>query len=135
MADKAERETVLHGIYDARMRGDIDGILQHTTDDVQFSIAGCGASSAIPCSVTGTTALRDVLGQLIATLDFSNVRVLDLMVEDDRAVVHWRVDVRSRKSGDMAETEIVDVVRFAGDKVVSYRQVVDTALAARLLGS
>ena len=39
MADRAARETVIRDIYDARMRGDIDGILRHTADNVEFSIA------------------------------------------------------------------------------------------------
>jgi len=133
MADKAARETVIRDIYDARMRGDIEGILRHTADDVQFSIAGCGASSAVPCSVAGTDALRDVLGQLVTAFEFRDPRVLDLMFDDDRAMVRWRVHVRSPASGEEAETELVDLIQFRDDKVLSYRQFADTALAARLL--
>ncbi len=133
MADKAARETVIRDIYDARMRGDIDGILRHTADNVEFSIAGCGASSAIPCSVVGTDALRGVLGQLVSAFEFSNGRVLDLMIEGDRAIVRWSVQVRSPASGEEAQTELVDLIQFADDRVSSYRQYADTALAARLL--
>ena len=135
MADKTTLETVIREIYDARMRGDVDGILRHTADNVQFAIAGCGASSAVPCSVTGQQQLRDVMGHLISTFAFSNGRVIDLMIDGDRAIVHWRVQVKAPASGEEAETELVDLVEFAGDKVLSFKQFADTALASRLLAS
>jgi ketosteroid isomerase-like protein len=135
MADKSKLETVINEIYDARMRGDVEGILRHTDEHVEFSIAGCGLSSQIPCTVVGTAALRDVLGQLISAFEFRNGRVLDLMIDGDRAVVHWHVQVRVPNSGEEAETDLVDIVRFRADKVISYKQFADTALASRLLTS
>ena len=135
MAERAAREAIIREIYDARMRGDVDGILRHVDDDIQFSIAGCGASSAVPCSVSGAEQLRDTMGQLVSTFEFSNGRVLDMLIEGDRAVVHSRVQVRAPASGEQAETELVDLVEFRGNKVVSFRQFADTALAARLLSS
>jgi ketosteroid isomerase-like protein len=133
MTDNAALETVIRDIYDARMRGDVDAILRHTADDVHFAIAGCGASSAVPCSVDGRDALRDVLGHLVSAFEFSNGRVINLMIDRDRAFVHWRVQVRAPASGQEAETELVDLVQFAGDKVRSFTQFADTALASRLL--
>ena len=135
MADKNTLETVIRDIYDARMRGDVEGIIRHTDDKVEFSIAGCAASSAVPCKVSGQQALRDVMGQLIASFEFRNGRVMDLIVDGDRAVVHWRIQVKAPASGEEAETELVDLVQFAGDKVLSFKQFADTALAGRLLAS
>jgi ketosteroid isomerase-like protein len=135
MAGRTERERVIREIYDARIRGDVDGILAHVHPGISFAIAGCPASSAVPCSVTGQDALRDLMGQLIATFEFRNNQVIDTMIDGDRAVVHWRVQVRAPASGQEAETEIVDLIEFAGDKVLSFKQFADTALAARLLAS
>ena len=135
MADRTRLETVINEIYDARIRGDVDTIIRHMDEGVEFSIAGCAASSAIPCTVVGTAALRDALGQLISAFEFRNRRVLDLMIDGDRAVVHWKVQVRVPTSGEEAETDLLDVVRFRGDKVLSYKQFADTALASRLLAS
>lgn len=133
MSDKATLETVIREIYDARMAGDVDGIMRLMADDVQFSIAGCGASSSIPCQVEGAKAFRDVVQELIATFQFSNRRVLNQMIEGDRAVVHWRAQVKVPKSGAEAETELVDLLAFEGGKVRSFREFADTALAKRLL--
>ncbi|NNM71760.1 nuclear transport factor 2 family protein [Enterovirga aerilata] len=133
MADKAALERVIREIYDARIRGDVDGILRHTAESVEFSIAGCGASSAIPCSVTGQAPLRDLMRHLISAFEFRNGRILDLMIDGDRAIVHWRVHVKAPASGEEAHTELVDLIRFSGEKVLSFRQFADTALASRLL--
>ena len=135
MVDKARLETVINQIYDARIRGDVDEILRHMDEAVEFSIAGCAASSAIPCTVVGTAALRDALGQLISAFEFRDRRMLDVMIDQDRAVVHWKVQVRVPASGEEAETDLLDIVRFRGDKVLSYKQFADTALASRLLAS
>jgi ketosteroid isomerase-like protein len=135
MAEKAELETIIRDVYAARIRGDVDGILRHTDDDVAFSIAGCAASSAIPCAVRGRQALRDVMGQLISAFEFRNGQVMDMLIEGDRAVVHWRVQVRASPSGEAAETELVDLVAFRDGKILSFRQFADTALASRLLAS
>ena len=135
MAEKAALETVIREIYAARIRGDVDGILRHTDDDVEFSIAGCGASSAIPCGVRGTEALRSLMTDLVSTFEFRDGHVMDMLIEGDRAVVHWRVQVRAPTSGEEAVTELVDLIDFRGDKVRGFRQVVDTALATCLLAS
>jgi ketosteroid isomerase-like protein len=135
MADKAALEAVVREMYAARIRGDVDGILRHTDDDVEFSIAGCAASSAIPCAVHGSQALRDVMGRLISAFEFRNGHVIDMLVEGERAVVRSRVEVRVPGSDEAAETELVDLITFRDGKVLSFRQYADTALARRLLAS
>ncbi len=72
--------------------------------------------------------------RLLTAFDFSDLEPVDMLIDGDRAVVHWKVAVRSASTGESAETEIVDLFRFEGDKVVAMQQFADTALAQRLLG-
>jgi ketosteroid isomerase-like protein len=108
--------------------------MAHFADHAVFSLAGSPAASPVPMSVAGAAPLREAMGQLIADFHFEHVEILAIIVEGDRAAVHLRARVRSAGTGEVAETEIVDVMQFEDGRIISHRQFADTALASRLLG-
>ncbi|MDB5510966.1 MAG: hypothetical protein JWR08_449 [Enterovirga sp.] len=134
MTDRATIEGTVRAIYEARQRGDVEGVMRHVDDDVAFCIAGCSVSSPVPLAVSGRSALRASLEQLVAAFAFSDLKVLDLAVEGERVFAHIAFRVRS-PSGKEAVTEAVDLITFRGSKVLSYKQFADTALATRLLAA
>jgi len=134
MADRAVMERVIREAYAARVAGDVDGVMQHFGPDAEFCIAGCPSASAVPCRISGHDEVRSAMERLLTAFDFSDLEPVDMLIDGDRAVVHWKVAVRSASTGESAETEIVDLFRFEGDKVVAMQQFADTALAQRLLG-
>ena len=54
--------------------------------------------------------------------------------EGDGATVQWRGKFRSSITGETAETDLVDVIRFKEGRISSFIEFCDTALAARLMG-
>lgn len=135
MAERAEIENLVKAVYAARMRGDLDGVMRHFSDQARFSLAGSPAASPVPTSASGHAAVREVLRRLIASFDFSEARIVAMVVEGQRAAVHSSVRVRATATGQVAVTEIVDLIQFDGDRIASFHQFADTALAARLLSS
>ena len=135
MSDRGQVEATLRALYEARGRGDTAAIMAHFTPDVHFSINGSPAARPIPLTVRGAAEVAEVAEQLIAAFEFRDIELLDIVVDRDRAVVHWRVNVRAPATGKEAETEIVDMFTLRDGKISSYRQFADTALASQLVGA
>ena len=131
--DRASIENTIRQAYDARLRGDLDGVMTHFADHASFALAGCRDSSPVPMSLAGAEPLRQAMGRLIENFVFEDFRPVTTVIEGDTAVVHWKGRVRATTTGKEAETEIVDIAHVENGKIVSFRQFVDTALAARLL--
>lgn len=134
MADRAVMERVIRDAYAARVKGDVDGVMSHFADNVSFSLAGCPSASAIPCSLSGSAEVRGAMERLLSAFDFSDLQPVEMLIDGNGAAVHWRIQLRSAVTGETAETELVDLFRFEGDKIASLRQFADTALAHRMLG-
>ena len=131
------RETidrVVRSVYAARQAGDLDGIVRHFAEGACFALAGSAAASPVPMSCTGREPLREALRRLLAGFVFEEMDRLDILIDGDRAAIHHRVRVRSTVTGEVAVTELLDIVRFQDDRIASFTQFADTALAARLLG-
>ncbi len=58
-----------------------------------------------------------------------------MVVDLPKVAVRWRVDVRSRATGQSARTELCDMIEMRDGKIASYTQFFDSALANRLAGA
>ncbi|NNM71761.1 nuclear transport factor 2 family protein [Enterovirga aerilata] len=133
MEERAEIEAVLRAAYDARRRGDLDGVMAHFSPRAEFMLLGSPAASPVPLSALGIAAVREVLRRLMASFEFHDLELRTVLVEGNRAAVHWSARVRAPASGLEASTELLDLVRLEAGKIVSFKQFADTALASRLL--
>jgi len=133
MSERDSIEQLIKTAYDARVRGDVDGVVQHFADGATFALAGCPVSSPVPMSVCGAEPLRNAMAGLVHAFSFSDVEPVTTVIEGDRAVVHWKARVRATATGQEAETEFVDILRVENGKIVSFKQFVDTALASRMV--
>lgn len=131
---KERIERVIRSAYEARGRGDLDGVMRHFAGHAHFSIAGSTAASAVPASATGIAPIREIMLRLFETFEMSHLAILSLIVDGEEAAVHSRVRIKPVGGVDEVETELVDLIRIEGETIVSFQQFADTALAARLLG-
>ena len=135
MTARDDIEAILRAAYAARVEGDLDGTLRAFADGVHFSLAGSAAASPVPVGATGIAAVRELMRRLVESFRFHDARMVDLVVEGEKAAVHWHVRVSAASGGDPVETDLMDPVEFRDGKIVSLRQFADTALASRLLGA
>jgi ketosteroid isomerase-like protein len=135
MSDRSEIERVLKDAYAARKRGDIDAILRVFSPDVHFQLAGSTAASPIPLQIAGAAQFRSVLEGLIRTFEWVDQRILCMLIDGQRAAVHWRGKIRSTATGETVDTELVDIVELKDGRIVSFVEFCDTALATRLMTS
>jgi ketosteroid isomerase-like protein len=120
MVDRPEIERLLHGLYAARQRGDLDAVCASFSDSATFQIAGASNVSPIGVKSVGIDELRPLLGLMIKSFKLSDLTILSMMVDGVKAAVHWRVKVQSKITGTTILTELVDLVEVNDRHIASY---------------
>jgi ketosteroid isomerase-like protein len=123
VTQRSEIERLLRGLYAARVRGDLDGLCRCFSEDAKFKIAG-GSRHASPIALfaVGIAEIRQWLTLLIKTFQLHDHSILEMIVEHDRAAIHWRAQIYSRISGIAAPTELVDLVEVRHGRIASYAE-------------
>jgi ketosteroid isomerase-like protein len=58
----------------------------------------------------------------------------NIVIDGERAAVYWRGKFRAKATGQIGETDLVDVIELKDGRIVWMKSFFDTALAARLVG-
>lgn len=133
--DRPGRERAyIAGIVRSGIAGDLDTISRHFASDCRFELAGSSAASQVAVKAVGAEQFGPTIAALMKIFEMSDLNILSIVVEGDKAAVHWRVKVRSSVTGDMAVTDLCDIVEFRRDKVASFLEFCDTAMAQRMMG-
>ncbi len=132
MIERTAVADLIRSAYAARHRGDLDGLMSHFHEECSYRLAGGPEACEVFVQPDGRAAVREQMAGLIATYVFSNIEELALMVEGDRATLHWRADVVCLPTGRTGSFEIMDLITVADGKVASVTQFTDTAGVARL---
>ena len=121
MTDRLEIEHLLRELHAARMGGQLDRLCALFAVDATFRIAG---ASDKPVAVTarGSAEIRAWLAIMLKTFKLSRYQLLSLVIEGERAAVHWQVDIHSKITGVAVPTELMDLVEVSGGRVTSYRE-------------
>jgi ketosteroid isomerase-like protein len=134
MSGRSGVEKVLRDAYEARVRGDIDTLGRIFADNARFEVAGSSQVSRVPARVEGAAQVLPLIGQQIRTFQLSDLRILSMVIEGSKAAVHWRAKARSSVTGEIADTQLFDLIEVKNGRIVSFLEFCDTALASRLMG-
>jgi len=77
--------------------------------------------------------LRTAMGELIDNFEFSDMKILDCIIEGSKAAVHSKMTVRAKGTKNVIETELFDLVEIRDGKIASFTQFFDTASAMAML--
>ena len=126
-------ERTIKDAYAARKRGDVDSIVKMFTDDAHFQLAGAYVTSPVAVETMSSGDLKAALTALVATFEWLEQDIQSILVEGDKAAVHWRGKIRSTVTGEVVDTELVDLFELKDGRISSFVEFCDTALAARLM--
>jgi ketosteroid isomerase-like protein len=129
MTRSEEIKAIIARLYAARKSGDLDGIMRFFHDHATFAMNGSKKASAIAMEAKGTEQIRAALKNLLDSYDMHEQTILSFLVDDEKAAVHHRSKLKFRPTGEVFDTEMLDLWKFEGDKIVSVIEFVDTALA------
>jgi len=119
-AGRAEFERLLSALYAARAAGELERLCALFTADAVFRISGTSDGKPIALSARGGEEVRAWLGVLVKTFRLSRHEILSMVIDGERAAVHWRANIHSRITGASVATELVDVVEMRDGRIGSY---------------
>jgi ketosteroid isomerase-like protein len=133
MSDRQQIINIIETGYAARVKGDLDGVMQAFCEDARFKLNTTPVEPVLAKCVEDRTALRTAMGELIDHFEFSDMKILDCIVEGSKAAVHSKMTVRAKGTNKTIETELFDLVEIRDGKIASFTQFFDTASAMGLL--
>jgi ketosteroid isomerase-like protein len=135
MTDRAGKEKLLREIYAARVNNDIETIGRAFAPDVKYRMVGNPGHTKAAIQADNFYQFKPLVEQMMKAFIMSDLNIRNILIDGERAVVHWQVKIESGKTGDIASTELCDVLEFKDGKIVSFTEFYDTALAGRLMGA
>ncbi len=120
MTERHETERLLHGLYAARVSGDLANVCDKFTTDAVFQIAGASNASPVALTARGIGEYRPLLAIMIKTFKLTDAQILSLLVDGSKAAVHWRVSILSKITGMTVLTELVDMIEIRDGRIASY---------------
>jgi ketosteroid isomerase-like protein len=131
--ERAMIERTIKDAYAARKRGDVDSIVKMFAENAHFQLAGAYVTSPVAVETMSSGDLKAALTALVATFEWLEQDIQSILVEGDKAAVHWRGKIRSTVTGEIVDTELVDLFELTDGRISSFVEFCDTALAARLM--
>jgi ketosteroid isomerase-like protein len=127
MAERGEIVRILEEAYAARQKGDMKRILGCFHEDGQFCAVGAESTAK------GHGQLTPAMQQLIDAFELLEYNIHCMVIEGDKAAVHWRGKFRSNATGKTAETDLLDLIEVKDGRIASFHNFFDTAKAAQLM--
>jgi ketosteroid isomerase-like protein len=127
--DRSEIEAFVRKLYAARVDGDMDALNQAFAENAVFQIAGSPEYSMLASLAEGQERVMSLMRTIVDMFSLSDVAILDLLVDNNKAAVRWRATVHVMTTGQTVTTEIAAFIEIADGRVVSLIEFVDTALA------
>jgi ketosteroid isomerase-like protein len=127
--DRSQIEAIVKTLYDARVDGNVDTLSQLFAENAKFQIAGSPEYSMLASLAEGHETVMSLMRTITDTFSLSDVKILDLLIDGDKAAVRWRATVEVMTTGQTVTTELAAFITLADGKVVSFVEFLDTALA------
>jgi ketosteroid isomerase-like protein len=119
-AERADFERLLSELYAARAAGALEPLAALFGPDAVFKISGSSDGKPIALSARGTDEVRSWLAVLVKTFRLTRHEILSMVIDGERAAVHWRASIHSRITGASVPTELVDLVEIRDGRIGSY---------------
>ena len=129
MSRSEEIKAIIARLYAARRSGDVDAILRFFDANATFVMSGSKQASAAAMEAKGVDQIRAALTNLLDAYDMHEQTILSFLVDDEKAAVHHRSKMKFKPTGEVFDTEMLDLWKLQGDKITSVIEFVDTALA------
>jgi ketosteroid isomerase-like protein len=133
MMQRTEKERLLREMYEARVRKDFDAVSHFFAPDMHYHMMGSPDGQGQIIQAAGLDEFRPLTEELMKTFVLSDLHIRNIVIEGEKAVVHWQVRIESGSTGDVALTDLCDIIEFRNDRIYSFVEFCDTALAGRLM--
>jgi ketosteroid isomerase-like protein len=131
--DEQANARVVEGMFSSLQRGDIAGVIDRLSDDIEWRIAG---PSELSCE--GIHRGRDEVAKFLRTFgeaaEFEVFEPREYLAKGDKVVVLGHERQRIKASGDIVETDWAMVFVLREGRIARFRNYVDSRDASRPAG-
>jgi uncharacterized protein len=127
--------TTVQAMYEAFGHGDVDAILEHLTDDVDWASEAATGSAPWHGVKRGKAEVPSFFEALARTTEVTEFTPLSFAANETDVLAVIRYGFTSRETGKSGTMNIHHWWRFRDGKVYSYRGSEDTELTAEVLGT
>lgn len=135
MTTRTHIEQTIRALWNARLRNDLDAMMKLVADDAVYAMNARGTGvQALVNPTAGKPGIRELFRELLDTWHFDNWREVSLLVDGDKAFLHWTARatcVPTKKSGDF---DVFDTFAFREGSIVKMHESTDTAMMMSLAG-
>lgn len=115
-------EELLRELHASRVDGDLERLCLLFAPDARLRIVGTSDGKAIGITAEGAADIRSWLTMLVKTFKLQQYQHLSTLIDGERAAIHWRVQIRSRITGQLVPTELVDLVEVRDARIVAHTE-------------
>lgn len=128
----AEQENVrvVRDAYAAFQRGDIPGVIEMLSDDVDWFTPGTPEQIPYAGRLRGPEAVGGFFGRLAESEEITHFEPQEFVAQGDKVVVTGNYRGRTRPAGRDFDLDWLHVFTVRDGKVVAFREYVDTAALA-----
>jgi ketosteroid isomerase-like protein len=120
--NRLDIEQLLGQLYTARTQGRLAELCALFAADASFKIVGSSDGKPIAIAAQGSAEIRAWLSVMLKTFKLTRYELLSMLIDGNRACVHWRVDIHSKITGVVVPTELVDLIEVDGERIAGYRE-------------
>jgi ketosteroid isomerase-like protein len=135
MAGREAMIETIYRAYDARAKGDINGLMAAFHPDAVFELKGEKSVLEVAGAVQGHPNVLIALTGFIENFEFMKRDIVAAVVEGDRAAVHSRLKVRFVPKDIVFTSDVLDTFRFEDGKIIELVEFVDTAIIKSVVGA
>ena len=128
----AEQENVgvVRAAYAAFQRGDIPGLIEMLTDDIDWWTPGTPGQIPYAGRLSGRAAVGGFFEKLAATEEFTHFEPQEFIAQGEKVVVTGRYRGRTKPAGRDYDLDWLHVFNVRDGRIASFREYLDTAALA-----
>jgi ketosteroid isomerase-like protein len=133
-ADRLVMQKQIERLFEARIRGDVEGVLAECTEDASFELMGDLSGQQMVTRLAGKDQLRSEFTGIFLRWRWDNVRTLRTLIDGNCAVIEFegqRFHTISRRALDGSSCHVLE---FRDGKISLMREYTDTFSLARIAG-
>jgi uncharacterized protein len=118
-------------LYAIHANADFDGVLDQCSPDIEWCSGGSSEDFPAFGPRKGRAAVRAFFDTVSEALEFSEFTPLEFYADKDKVFVLGAYTFRMKTGGAKVTSDWVHIFTMRGDKVVAFREFLDTARVAQ----
>ncbi|KAA5549213.1 nuclear transport factor 2 family protein [Adhaeribacter rhizoryzae] len=133
--NEQENVKVVQEGYRLFLTGEIENLMPHYTEDVEYIVPGPTDLSPIAGRYIGKDGVKQFYSKVGATFEFSVFEPLEMIAQGDKVVVLGHYQSKARATGQPLNIEWIHVFQLRDGKVSRFQIYEDTATVVAALNN